>query len=223
MKVDPQTGEILVPGESVARSYWQGRELKPVAADEGWFRTGDLGAMDDEGNLYFKGRQKNVIVNPEGLNIYPDDLEAALKRDAAVRDAVVVGLERGGNAEPVAVLLLRHDAGAEEIVRRANQQLAEFQHMRRWLGGAGGRARPCLRLPPNKKRGGRAARLHTNLTLRVSALGAALADHLAAHLYLLPADLSLHHGDGAAARSRARTFARRGWAAALRQQSRRLH
>src|SRR5205085_1169486 len=61
MKLDQATGEILVRGESVATNYWQGRELKPVAGEEGWFRTGDLGAVDDAGNLHFKGRRKNVI------------------------------------------------------------------------------------------------------------------------------------------------------------------
>ena len=64
MKLDPETGEILVRGENVARQYWQGKGLRPVTGEEGWFRTGDLGAMDEEGNLYFKGRSKSVIVTP---------------------------------------------------------------------------------------------------------------------------------------------------------------
>ncbi|MGH9566294.1 MAG: AMP-binding protein, partial [Candidatus Angelobacter sp.] len=105
MKLDPDTGEILVRGENVARQYWQGRELKPVTGDEGWFRTGDLGAVDQEGNLYFKGRSKNVIVTPAGLKIFPEDLEQALRRQPEVRDCVVFGAARGGNAEPCAVLL----------------------------------------------------------------------------------------------------------------------
>jgi len=133
MKLD-ENGEILVRGANVAVGYWQGKELKPVLGEDGWFRTGDLGALDADGNLYFKGRKKNVIVNREGMNIYPDDLEAALRQQPEVRDCVVVGLEEGGNAEPVAVLLLRDDASeAEAIVARANHQLAEFQRMRRWL------------------------------------------------------------------------------------------
>jgi len=134
LKLDPQTGEILVRGESIASGYWQGREIKAVAGDEGWFRTGDLGAIDEHGELVFKGRSKNVIVNPQGLNIHPEDLEAALRAQPEVRDAVVVPLARGGNAEPVAVLLLRNPASdPEPIVRRANQRLAEFQHMRQWF------------------------------------------------------------------------------------------
>ena len=132
MKLD-ENGEILVRGANVAAGYWQGKELKPVLNEEGWFRTGDLGEVDAEGNLYFRGRKKNVIVNREGMNIYPDDLEAALRHQPEVRDCVVVPLAQGGNAEPCAALLLRDAADPEAVVQTANRQLAEFQRMRRWL------------------------------------------------------------------------------------------
>jgi long-chain acyl-CoA synthetase len=133
MKLD-EKGEILVRGANVAAGYWQGKELKPVLSEDGWFRTGDLGALDENGNLYFKGRKKNVIVNREGMNIYPDDLEAVLREQPGVRDCAVVGLEEGGNAEPVAVLLLVDSAANDAaIVGAANEKLAEFQRMRRWL------------------------------------------------------------------------------------------
>lgn len=125
--------EILVRGESVAAGYWQGRELKPVLDSNGWFHTGDRGELDSEGNLFFKGRSKDVIVTPEGLNVYPEDLEAALRREAGVRDCVVVGYPVGGNAEPCAVLIMRDgQSEADAAVERANQSLAEFQRIRRW-------------------------------------------------------------------------------------------
>ncbi|HXT86137.1 MAG TPA: AMP-binding protein [Verrucomicrobiae bacterium] len=127
-------GEILVRGENIASGYFQGATLEPVGGEEGWFRTGDLGEIDAQGNLYFKGRRKNVIVTPAGMNVYPEDLEAALRKQPGVRDAVVVGVERDGNAEPCAVLLLADEnADAAAIVERANAQLAEFQRMRRWV------------------------------------------------------------------------------------------
>jgi len=137
-------GEILVRGSGVASGYWNGRELQPVARseDEGWYRTGDLGALDEQGNLFFKGRKKEVIVTPAGMNIYPEDLEAALRGQKEVRDCVVVGLERGGNAEPCAVLILRdrnaNQAGDKEtidvktIVQRANEntrRISAHAHM----------------------------------------------------------------------------------------------
>ena len=129
-------GEILVRGENVASGYWKDAGVASVLDADGWFHTGDLGERDAGGNLYFKGRQKNVIVTPEGLNVYPADLETELRKEPGVRDCVVVGLARDGNAEPCAVLLLREahsEGGAAEIVRRANQRLAPFQQMRRWL------------------------------------------------------------------------------------------
>jgi long-chain acyl-CoA synthetase len=139
-------GEILVRGDSIAAGYWQGGELRP-AGGAGWFRTGDIGALDAEGNLYFKGRKKSVIVTPAGMNVYPEDLEAALRRDAAVKDCVVVPLAQDGNAEACAVLLLSEPPGgaprasvgvvaesrAAQIVARANESLAEYQRIRRWL------------------------------------------------------------------------------------------
>ena len=128
-----ENGEILVRGESIAAGYWQGKELKPVLGEEGWLRTGDVGALDADGNLYFKGRKKNVIVTPAGMNVYPEDLEAALRGQSEVRDCVVVGLPVDGNAEPCAVLLLQGEAEAEAVVKRANQSLAEYQHIRRWF------------------------------------------------------------------------------------------
>jgi long-chain acyl-CoA synthetase len=133
MKLDPETGEILVRGENVARQYWQGKGLKPVTGEEGWFRTGDLGAMDEEGNLYFKGRSKNVIVTPAGLKIYPEDLEQALRKQPQVRDVVVVGVTAGQNAEACAVLLLKNGDSGNTAVANANQALADFQKIRRWM------------------------------------------------------------------------------------------
>jgi long-chain acyl-CoA synthetase len=141
VKLD-ENGEILVRGENIAAGYWEDGKTLAVAKNgegAGWFHTGDLGALDAQGNLYFKGRKKNVIVTAAGMNVYPEDLEALLRREPEVKDCVVVGLERGGNAEPCGVLLLndekrvkqpRHAAG---IVARVNESLAEYQRMRSWF------------------------------------------------------------------------------------------
>jgi long-chain acyl-CoA synthetase len=134
-------GEILVRGENVASGYWKEGSVGPILNGDGWFHTGDLGERDADGNLYFKGRAKNVIVTPEGLNIYPGDLEAEVRKEPEVRDCVVVGLTRDANAVPCAVLLLRDALGpaasdpaaVAQIVQRANQRLAPFQQMRHWF------------------------------------------------------------------------------------------
>jgi long-chain acyl-CoA synthetase len=127
-------GEILVRGENVAAGYWKDARLLPVLDSEGWFHTGDLGEKDANGTLYFKGRLKNVIVTPEGLNIYPEDLEAELRKEPGVRDCVVIGVDHDGNAVPCAVLLLRDSSeDAAALMRRANERLAPFQQMSHWI------------------------------------------------------------------------------------------
>ena len=132
LRVD-ESGEVLVRGANVATCYRRGRELEPVAGKDGWFHTGDLAEMDQDGRLYFKGRRKRMIVTPAGMKVFPEDLEAALRKQPGVRDCVVIGLERDGNAEPCAVLLLEEGGNGGATVARANQSLAEYQQIRRWL------------------------------------------------------------------------------------------
>jgi long-chain acyl-CoA synthetase len=128
-------GEIMVRGANVSPGYWDAGALRAANDSDGWLRTGDVAEIDAHGKLYFKGRIKDVIVTAAGLNIHPEDLEAALNHQTEVRASAVVGIEdaRGGD-EPVAVLVLR-DAGAnvEAIIRRANESLARHQQIRRWL------------------------------------------------------------------------------------------
>ena len=128
-----EDGEIMVRGGGVASGYWNGRGAQSASDEQGWYRTGDIGALDATGNLYFKGRKKEVIVTPGGTNVYPEDLEAALRRQPEVKDCVVVGIEQRGNAEPCAVVILRGDADLAGVVARANQSLAEYQRMRMWI------------------------------------------------------------------------------------------
>jgi len=127
-------GEILVRGGGVASGYWHGRDLQPIVGAQGWYPTGDIGELDAEGNLYFKGRKKDVIVTPAGMNVYPEDLEAALLRQPEVRLCVVIPLPRNGNAEACAVLILRdRDLDPAPIVKRANERLAEYQRINSWF------------------------------------------------------------------------------------------
>ncbi len=127
-------GEILVRGGGVAAGYWTGQKLQPITEEEGWYGTGDIGALDAQGNLYFKGRKKDVIVTPAGMNIYPEDLEIALRSQPEIKDCVVIALPRDGNAEPCAVMILRDAVvDPEAVVQRANETLAQYQRMRTWF------------------------------------------------------------------------------------------
>ena len=126
-------GEILVRGENVAAGYWRDGVQK-MPEGEGWLKTGDVAALDEEGNLFFKGRQKDVIVTAAGLNIYPDDLELALTHQPEVRAACVIGVEGAQGPEPLAVLILRDEnADASSIVKRANAELNASQQIRHWF------------------------------------------------------------------------------------------
>jgi len=86
------------------------------------------------GNLFFKGRKKDVIVTPAGMNVYPEDLEAAVRFQPEVKDCVVVPLAVGGNAEACAVMILKNeDYDAAAVVDCANRQLAEYQRILQWM------------------------------------------------------------------------------------------
>jgi long-chain acyl-CoA synthetase len=99
-----------------------------------WLHTGDIGEMDDAGNLYFKGRKKEVIVTAAGLNIYPEDIEAALNSQPEVRSSCVIKWEGSRGSEPLAVLILRDpEASVEAAIKRANSLLAEHQQFRHWF------------------------------------------------------------------------------------------
>jgi long-chain acyl-CoA synthetase len=134
-----EDGEILVRGENVATAYRQGGAYHSLAETDGWFRTGDVAEKDTEGRLYFRGRKKNVIVTSAGMNIYPEDIEKALRAQPGVRDCVVVGVERVQGDEPYAVLLMNANASdvskahALRAVDAANRGLAEFQRVRQWM------------------------------------------------------------------------------------------
>jgi long-chain acyl-CoA synthetase len=125
-------GEILVRGDNVTRGYFNAPEETRSAFRDGWFHTGDVGEIDNKGELRIRGRKKEMIVTPEGLNVFPEDVEQALNAQPGVREAAVVGgTTPGSSAERVhAVLVLDSGADADEIVRAANAQLADHQKVR---------------------------------------------------------------------------------------------
>jgi long-chain acyl-CoA synthetase len=102
--------------------------------DGEWLATGDLAEQNEAGELRFLGRKGDAIVTAAGLNIYPSDLEAALKRQPGVRECVVVPCEFASGIEPVAVVLFAGDDDAlQPLVAAANADLAEYQRIRRAL------------------------------------------------------------------------------------------
>ena len=86
------TGEILVRGPMVFKGYYNNPAATGEAVQEGWLRTGDLGKFDSGGNLFVTGRKKEVIVLPNGKNIYPDEVEAHYLRSPGIQEIAVIGV-----------------------------------------------------------------------------------------------------------------------------------
>jgi long-chain acyl-CoA synthetase len=129
-------GEIQFRGRTVFKGYWNAPELTAQAfTDDGWYRTGDLGHLDADGRLVLSGRIKDMIVLPNGFNVYPEDIENAL-RIAELRDAVVIETTPG-RIEAVALALDGEDPAAtrsrvEAAVKAANATLGPNQRIAGW-------------------------------------------------------------------------------------------
>jgi long-chain acyl-CoA synthetase len=124
-------GEVLTRGENVFVGYWQAPEATAAAFDGEWYRTGDLGQLQD-GYLYLKGRKKDLIVLADGQNVYPEDIEAVLRCQPGVTDAVVLGVAADGGVRLHAVIAEAEPGSAAAAVRRANEQLDARQQILGW-------------------------------------------------------------------------------------------
>ena len=114
-------GEILVRGDNVTKGYYGAPEATAEAFADGWLHTGDIGGTDEQGRIYIKGRKKEMIVTPEGLNVFPEDVERALTAIAGVQDAAVVG-RSWGSEERV------HAVRRRRLRRRSRCRRAAGQH-----------------------------------------------------------------------------------------------
>jgi long-chain acyl-CoA synthetase len=134
-----EDGEILVRGPNVAPGYFEASgRIRPML-EEGWFHTGDVGVFDQGGNLVIRGRKKDVIVTPEGLNVFPEDVERVLDATPGVRESAVIGRSADGAEYVHAVLVLRPDADPSAVLREANARLETHQRIRDysiWPGAA---------------------------------------------------------------------------------------
>ena len=135
-------GEILVRGENVTSGYYVDRahpgsaaDGPPTADDDlfdtgGWLRTGDIGERDAEGQLFIKGRKKEMIVTADGLNVFPEDVERVLNALSGVRESAIVGVASQGDERVHAVLVLESGIDRHVIVGEANAQVQDHQRIR---------------------------------------------------------------------------------------------
>ncbi|HYH91978.1 MAG TPA: AMP-binding protein, partial [Candidatus Saccharimonadales bacterium] len=134
-------GEIQFRGRTVFSGYWQAPELTAQAfTPDGWYRTGDIGRFDDAGRLVLSGRIKDIIVLPNGFNVYPEDLENALRVEG-LREAIVVETQPGrieaivvaDPDEPDSAFRSRID----RAVKAANGSLGPNQRIAGWRAWPG--------------------------------------------------------------------------------------
>jgi len=86
-------GEILVKGPSVMLGYYKDEQQTAEVMQDGWFATGDLGYIDEDGYLFISGRSKNMILGASGENIYPEQIESIINQNEAVADSLVLQIE----------------------------------------------------------------------------------------------------------------------------------
>src|SRR5206468_7563460 len=109
-------GELLIKGPNVFKKYWRNEEATREAfTDDGWFRTGDVGEIDDEGYVKITGRMKDIIITAGGKNLTPANIENELKQSRWISQAVMHGDRR---PYPVALITLDE----EEILPWAKEQ-----------------------------------------------------------------------------------------------------
>ena len=124
-------GEILVKGDNVTSGYF-GSAPNPTF-DNGWFHTGDLGALDESGSLQVYGRKKEVIVTSDGLNIFPEDVERVVNGLPMVRESVAIGVTRDGAEQLHVVVKLKTPTEPSTIQQAANRELESHQQIRALL------------------------------------------------------------------------------------------
>ncbi|HTB97271.1 MAG TPA: AMP-binding protein [Terracidiphilus sp.] len=130
VKIGPD-GEVLVRGPMISTTTWSDGRLQLRAGE--WLATGDLAEEQATGELRFLGRKSEVIVTAAGVNIHPEDLEAAIEQQPGVKGCAVVSLDTVNGPEPFAVLAVRGSSDiAATAVERANEKLAEFQRVLWW-------------------------------------------------------------------------------------------
>jgi acyl-CoA synthetase (AMP-forming)/AMP-acid ligase II len=128
---DPE-GEILVTGPTVFSGYWADQAATSEVLTDGWYRTGDIGLVDDRGYLHIRGRSKDMVITG-GLNVYPAEVEDALRSHGAVSEAAVIGLPDPMWGEAVVAVVVTKtgaSATAAEIAEFCGERLANYKKPR---------------------------------------------------------------------------------------------
>ncbi|MEZ5183790.1 MAG: AMP-binding protein [Acidimicrobiales bacterium] len=131
LRLAPGTDEILLRGPNVFTGYWERPDATAEALVDGWFATGDVGAVDDDGYVRIVGRRKELIISG-GYNVYPREVEDVLRRHPSVTDVAVVGLPHPDWGEEVVAVVEGGDRGADgALASLAAEELAAYKRPKR--------------------------------------------------------------------------------------------
>ncbi|MBK9295031.1 MAG: AMP-binding protein [Oligoflexia bacterium] len=121
-------GEICVKGPSVFMGYFNNPEATSAVIKDGWFHTGDIGHVDDEGFVFITGRKKDIIVTPNGKNVYPEEVEYYLKDSPHFQEVSVLGIDQGRGEVVHAVLVTNLDSEKTwKEIERLSEKLADYK------------------------------------------------------------------------------------------------
>jgi long-chain acyl-CoA synthetase len=126
-------GEIAIRGHNVMKGYWRNPQATAEVMRDGWFHTGDLAQVDDDGYFFIVDRKKDMIIRG-GYNVYPREIEEVLYEHPAVREAAVVGVphdELGEEVGAAVALKAGAEAGADELQAFVKEQVAAYKYPRR--------------------------------------------------------------------------------------------
>jgi long-chain acyl-CoA synthetase len=126
-------GELLARGPNMMSGYWGKPELTAQVLAEGWAHSGDAAEIDRHGEIVIRGRTRDRIALPNGLKVYPEDIEIALAEAAAISAAVVIEAEPGRLAAILIPAGTADDNALEAAVKQANASLSPQQRVRRWV------------------------------------------------------------------------------------------
>lgn len=115
---EEMVGEILVRGPNVMQGYYRNPQATLEALVEGWYRTGDLGRLDPDGFLAICGRVKNLIVTPNGKNVYPEEVENELLKSPYIAEAVVYGQKVSPLTEEIHALIYPDLEALDDLARK---------------------------------------------------------------------------------------------------------
>ncbi len=125
-------GEICIKGHNVMKGYWKNAEATAESIKNGWFKTGDVAHVDEDGYYFIVDRKKDMIIRG-GFNVYPREVEEVLYRHPAVLEAAVIGVPDAMHGEEIkAVLALKpdHSVSAEEITAYCKEHVAAYKYPR---------------------------------------------------------------------------------------------